>query len=382
MSRPSASERIPIVDAVRFVSLLVVLAVHLATTGITVLPASTTLSALWLGFARNGSYGVSMFFVVSGFVITRTILRRQPDLARLDLRGFYVRRAGRILPLFLLVTGIGALALWALPLDSARAIFCLRDPSARLDAGFWASLFTFSFNWLRIAREATTYGFGMHWDVMWSLAIEEQFYLGYPLLLRVLGARARVTAALVGFVVLGPVWRAWARAQAPDSFLLGFTASPACFDLLAIGALLCLALDGRERSALRGGARLAETLVGLAGLVGVVWTYHVTALTSADDRVWGPSALGLSVAALLAVGIRQNWLSSRLTAALTVPGQYTYSGYLAHAAVLYALWPKFSGQPALAAFAVYTAVVFAVAAALYKFFELPTNEAIRARLRG
>ena len=91
-------ERIASVDLVRLVSILVVFAVHLHASGLVRLPESSLARAAWLYFARNGSYGVSLFFVVSGFVITRTILRRSPSLAGIGLRDFYTRRAGRILP--------------------------------------------------------------------------------------------------------------------------------------------------------------------------------------------------------------------------------------------------------------------------------------------
>ncbi len=146
-------ERIASVDLVRLVSILVVFAVHLHASGLVRLPESSLARTAWLYFARNGSYGVSLFFVVSGFVITRTILRRSPSLAGIGLRDFYTRRAGRILPLLGLVVVLGAAALVLVPSGSPRSDFCLRAPLARFDAVFWTSILTFSFNWLRIARE-------------------------------------------------------------------------------------------------------------------------------------------------------------------------------------------------------------------------------------
>jgi peptidoglycan/LPS O-acetylase OafA/YrhL len=368
-----------VVDLVRLISILAVLAVHLATAAVARAPGSAHLAGAWQDFARNGSYGVSLFFVVSGLVITRTILRRGTDLARLDLRGFYLRRAGRILPLFLAVVGLGAGALALVGEAGPRAAFCLRDPTARFDGPFWASLATFSFNWLRISRESEGYGFGVHWDVLWSLAIEEQFYLAYPLLLRVLARRGRITAALLCVMASGPAFRAWAGAAHPRSFLLGFTASFACFDLLALGALLGFALDGREQAP-PGARRAGEAALGLLGLAGAVFAYRQTALVSPADRVWGPSLLGLGLAAFLYAGIRLGWASSPLAAKLTVPGQWTYGAYLLHATTLFLLWPALAGRPVLAGFAVYALVTLALAGAVYAGFESPVNRWWRRRL--
>src|SRR5687768_7788331 len=90
------SARGPIVDVVRLVSILVVFAVHLRNSPVGLKAESAIAQNVWSYLARNGMYGVFMFFVVSGFLITRTILQRTPELGKLDLRDFYSRRAGRI----------------------------------------------------------------------------------------------------------------------------------------------------------------------------------------------------------------------------------------------------------------------------------------------
>ena len=377
----SREGRLPSVDLVRLVSIAVVFAVHLHASGIVCLPEEGGLRQLWLQFARNGSYGVSLFFVVSGFVITRTIVRRERDLARLDLREFYVRRAGRILPLLLLVVFGGALALLLVPPGSPRADFCLREPKARLDGPFWLSLSTFSFNWLRIARENVSYGFGLHWDVLWSLAIEEQFYLVYPLALRVLAHRSRATALLLAVVVAGPLWRAVCALRAPGSFLLAFTASFAAFDLIALGALLGFFLEARPGPAAPGRSRI-ETLLGALGLAGIFATFRYSSLDQAADRVWGPSALGISLVLFLAVAIRGSWFEGRLVSALTIPGQWSYGGYLFHASTLFVLWPLLAGRHAISAYGLYAATTLGLAGLAYRFYETKANRAIRQALRA
>ena len=377
MARPD--DRLPAVDLVRLVSILAVFAVHLHTSGLARLPHTPAVREAWVHFARNGSYGVTLFFVVSGFVITRTILKRDPDLGRVDLRGFYARRAGRILPLLLLVVALGAAALQAFVGDSPRVDFCLRDPDARFDAAFWLSLPTLSFNWLRIAREHDSYGFGLHWDVLWSLAIEEQFYLGYPLALRALRNRSRVAAALAGVVLVGPIARAMAARIEPRSFLLAFTNSFAAFDLIAMGALLCLFLDRNGRPA-SGRVGRVEAALGVLGALGVAATYHLSTLDQPGDRVWGPSAIGLSLCLALAVSIRRGWLTAPPLATMTAPGQFSYGAYLFHPMALFLLWPALAGRHAVLAFVVFAVATLSLAWIVFRRFEAPANRAIRQRL--
>jgi len=370
------------VDLVRLVSILVVFAVHLASSGLPHLHPDPARNEAWLYFARNGSYGVTLFFVVSGFVITRTILRRTPDLTRIDLGGFYARRAGRILPLFLLTVGLGTFALLALRPEMESTRFCFRRPDARFDSWFWASLATLSFNWLRILREGDAFGFGLHWDVLWSLAIEEQFYLAYPLVLRGLGTRRRLCVFLGLVVALGPLSRGLAAAYRPESFLLAYTNSFAAFEQIALGALLCLLVEWQGPSDARGLRGALQAVAGGLGAVGVMATYRYTSLESASDRVWGPSAIALALCLFLWAGIRRSWLESPLGRRFTDPGQLSYGGYLLHAAVLFALWPVLGGRAPWPAFLVFAATTLSVSAGVHRFCEVPANRAVRRRLRA
>lgn len=377
-----AGDRVSIVDGVRLLSILVVFAVHLASSGRPRLPAEPAGSDVWLYFARNGSYGVTLFFVVSGFVITRTIVRRTPDLARLDVGAFYARRAGRILPLFLLTVGLGIAALAAFAPETDAVRFCFHRPEARFDSWFWTSLATFSFNWLRILREGDAYGFGLHWDVLWSLAIEEQFYLAYPLVLRGLGTRRRLSAFLGLVVVLGPLTRAWAGASRPQSFLLAYTNSFAAFEQIALGALLCLVVDRHGPSTARGVAGALEAAAGVLGAFGIAAVYRFSSLESATDRVWGPSAIALALCLLLFVGIRRSWLESPLARRLTDLGQWSYGGYLLHATVLFALWPLVGRLGPWSGFLVFAAATLAASAVVHRVFEVPSNAAVRRWLHA
>jgi peptidoglycan/LPS O-acetylase OafA/YrhL len=265
-------------------------------------------------------------------------------------------------------------------LGEARSAFCLRDPKARFDGGFWAALATFSFNWFRIAREHDSYGFGLHWDILWSLAIEEQFYLAYPWLLRGLATPRRACTMLVFVALAGPLFRAYAAREWPESFLRGFTSSFACFDLIALGALLCFAQRSQGTSSQGGRWRLLA--LALLGLLGIVSTYRVTALVSPIDRVWGPTAIGLSVCAFLWGAMGLGWLEGRWATLLTYPGQLSYGGYLLHATTLFLLWPLLRGRSVLVCYLLFATSTFVLAALVYRFFEVPVNRKIRALWRA
>ncbi len=128
------------------------------------------------GLYANGLFGVDVFFVLSGFLITLTLLREHHRTGAIRLGTFYARRAKRLLPVLLLVLG---LALWA--------VLVFGDPATRerfVQQGL-ASL-VYLTNWEQIlAGQAYWEGFGGINPLghMWSLAITEQFYLLWPILL-------------------------------------------------------------------------------------------------------------------------------------------------------------------------------------------------------
>jgi peptidoglycan/LPS O-acetylase OafA/YrhL len=321
---------------------------------------------------RNGILGVSSFFVVSGFVITRTMLRRDPDLRRIDLRGFYTRRAARILPLLLGTILAGAIAYaFAGPVPSELAATAYRQPDARFDPMFWGSLLTFSFNWLRIARGQ---GWGMHWDVLWSLAVEEQFYLFYPLLLRLLGRRRFAIPVLLLLGASGPV----ARIAAGPNWLPSFTNTVAAFDLLACGALLHFALERWPVAPQGRIARIALVVSTILSALTAIFIYLVS-----SDWTWPVTILGISVAVFLFGAIRLGSKRGRrrhFGARITEMGQYSYSGYLLHVTVLFLLAPVLTRLAPLSGLAVACGVTLLAAALVYHFFEVPAGRAVRKAL--
>jgi peptidoglycan/LPS O-acetylase OafA/YrhL len=191
-------QRIPALDGIRGVAILMVLVFHFLGVG-----SPMTNPASW------GWTGVDLFFVLSGFLIGGILL----DTKDRPLGPFYLRRAARVLPPYLLVLGLGF-------------TFAGHKPG---DAPLWVYM-TFSQNWL-----AGVFSFPIALGVTWSLAIEEQFYLLAPWLFRRLSKRG-VIIALVLMCVAAPISR---ELVSNPQLEYQFTVCRA--DTLAFGCLLAIA---------------------------------------------------------------------------------------------------------------------------------------------
>jgi len=177
---------IPALDGVRGMSVLIVLLFHAG-------------REQWL---PGGFVGVDVFFMLSGFLITRNALQEWCIHQRIDLKHFYSRRVARLMPALLVCLGGYACAGWLLDFQNAKHVW--REIAS--------VLFYFS-NWSR----AFDWGFPIWLGHAWSLAIEEQFYMLWPPLLCLLltifslhtPVRSYVPLLLVCFIsmVLIAVWR-------------------------------------------------------------------------------------------------------------------------------------------------------------------------------
>ena len=191
----------------------------------------------------GGYFALDMFFVISGYIISLTLLKEHSRTGTISLAGFYRRRALRILPaLFAVVAGvllIGWLAgdAWA-PHQSRREEW--------VEA---AKAITSTMNWFA-AFGVGRWGFLTH---SWSLSLEEQFYLLWPLALLLLlrrSARISLPAVLLGSILLCFLWRtclAFAGAT-PERLYLGFDTR---FDALMLGCLLAVVGTATVPRALR-----------------------------------------------------------------------------------------------------------------------------------
>jgi len=207
--KPNAPARNAGIDFLRGLSILLVLLNHI---GLRIRLTEGVLGAhlpreLLNDLNFNGSEAVYIFFVISGFLITSNVLIRWGSLGAIELRGFYVRRAARILPC--LVTLVAIL--------SALHIFGVQDYVIKRAGQSLHGAVGSAFGLYLNLYEARTGYLPANWDVLWSLSIEEVFYLGFPLmcvLLRrawlVVPAMALLALSLpisLGAIVNNPIWR-------------------------------------------------------------------------------------------------------------------------------------------------------------------------------
>jgi peptidoglycan/LPS O-acetylase OafA/YrhL len=189
----------PGLDGVRAVAVLAVLLYHAGFS--------------WL---HGGFFGVEVFFVVSGYLITALLLQERETSGRVSLRSFWLRRFRRLLPA--LVAMLLAVGLWVLCFGSAEQRIQLRRDYP------WALLY--SFNWGSIFSQASYWGAGSPSMLrhLWSLAVEEQWYLLWPLAFAVLARavrRERVQGVLLAAAAVAVIVGTSIAATAgwPDRFL-------------------------------------------------------------------------------------------------------------------------------------------------------------------
>lgn len=353
------------VDLLRAVAIAVVLGRHWLGAGLAD-DQSSAFDQIAIDIFRHGMWGVTLFFVISGFLITRSTMARETDLFALSFRQFYVRRAGRILPLLATSILIGIVVL-GFGADGQLYDYVFRDPNANFGVAFWLSLFTFTFNWARLAFIAQSNGWGLHWDVLWSLAVEEQFYVLFPLLLiwsRATGRLMRVLGAAVAVAIIGRGLVELTGLNGAYALISSF----ACIDALAIGVLTALLSDKLQ---IGSGLRVVLAACG-ATIVGL--TYFST------DLLLAPTILALGAASIIVGVQRPNTFASKLWLPLARIGELSYGIYLLHPVVLFFAAPLLRGSDFIGGYLLFLLFTMALADLSYRYIERPANRWVRGPL--
>jgi len=264
------------------------------------------------GFS-GGFVGVDIFFVISGFLITG-ILVREVDARQFSLLRFYERRARRILPaLLVMLAFVLGMAAWLyLPEDFAAV-----PRSALMALMFLSNLWFFM---------KTGY-FGGPAETMpllhcWSLAVEEQFYIAFPILLRLCaGQSPRLRLWLVAAMTLASFALACWKQADTDSFAF-YLLPPRAWELFA-GALLAMAPIRPVQNS------FARNVLALAGLTLILWAVFTYSRSTVFP---GVTALAPVLGAVLLIQFApQTWVGHLLSTRLMVGvGLISYSLYLWH----------------------------------------------------
>jgi peptidoglycan/LPS O-acetylase OafA/YrhL len=364
----SAIARDPRIDLLRGVSILLVLLHHfnlaysLRGTGLARLVGWDAVHAV----TRNGNYGVIMFFTISGYLITANAMRRWHGLARVDVREFYALRAARILPsLVLLLVMVNALGFCGLPLFQNHPEQGPAVPVWLVDAAaltFWMNVLMAQAGWLNYVL-----------CVLWSLSVEEVFYLAFPLLCRGLRRVRWLLAVWLVFIVAGPVWR-MLHQDDEAGFLYAYLA---CFDAIAMG---CCAAVLAPRVAVPAG--VARVLPGAAALAMAV--LYLSA-SIGRTNVFGVTLMALGTVVLILSGrgraVRRSGVAAR---AVQGCGRLSYELYLSHLLVLAGLrivWPPdtAAGGTKLVLLVVFLGLSVLVGWLWARLYAEPVNRFVRLR---
>ncbi|MGH8200493.1 MAG: acyltransferase family protein [Steroidobacteraceae bacterium] len=272
----------------------------------------------------SGHYAVVVFFVISGFLITGLSLRRWGSLQAVDVGSFYRMRFARIAPCLLLLL----LILTTLHLAGA-ADFVIHPERGSLGRALLAAL-TFHVNWLEGHHGYLPGG----WDILWSLSVEEAFYLVFPLAAVLLRSERLFLLLLGALLIIGPVNRALLGDTDPYPWW-GY-AYFSCTDAIAFGCLGALAAHHR----LLGPRALRLALVAgcLISLLTVV-LFKESQPSGLGRFGFNLTALELGIALMvLAFGSGVgNTAMAKGTGWLRVVGRCSYEIYLFHMLIVLGL---------------------------------------------
>jgi len=302
------------------------------------LPLQLVYTLVW-----NGQLGVQMFFAVSGYLITSTSIRRWGTPGGMVAREFYWLRFARIAPLMILLLVV----LSGLSLAGVNK-FVVGPDTGGLGRALVAAL-TFHVNYL----EATRGYLPGSWDILWSLSVEEMFYLFFPLVARGLRKRWLLVGLLVVLMVAGPfarmkmfdpnpVWREY-------SYLGGM-------DAIAMGCFTAMVLAGRRIS--------RRWIWGCAGVGVGLLVFCFGFSVEAYKIGLGKSGLlmtvvGVGACLVIAAAVRSGWRAPRVLGPVLEMGRRSYEIYLTHmfvvigAFALFVMW----GKPLRAVWWVFASVI-------------------------
>jgi peptidoglycan/LPS O-acetylase OafA/YrhL/lysophospholipase L1-like esterase len=357
----------PALDGIRAIAVAAVVAYHLQVPGL-----------------GGGLLGVSVFFTLSGYLITSLLLREVAQHGRVDLKGFWVRRARRLLPalcfMLAVVTLTTAIARPEKLVATLREALC-----ALLYVANWTTIASGDDYFARFSGPGPL-------DHLWSLAIEEQFYLVWPVVvfaLLGLGARTqrgRWPLALVTLLLAAA--STWVIAHAYDPNAMNNTRAYEGTDCraaaLLVGALAALALPLDRAGTVSRRMRVALDVLGALGLVGVALCIALTDEYSSFLYRGGEVVLAAATAFVAMAASHPETVVGRVLrfAPLRWLGARSYGIYLWHLPVVAFMPDTTLASAPVARGVIEVALIVVLAAASYRLIEEPMRRRAPASRLG
>lgn len=289
----------PELDALRFFAFFGVFVFHAAPRYLEFYDAAGSprwLSNLLISIFGAGAFGVDLFFALSAYLITNLLLREREKTGVLDVRGFYLRRILRIWPLYFAFIAFAA-------------IVGVLVPQQHLPEHYVVSYYLLAGNWSYVL-----WGLPASFAIpLWTISIEEQFYLAWPLAMRKASVRAMAWMA-VGGLVVATMWRAYLALTGASIDAMEYTTFTR-LDPIAWGILL--ALYGHKLPQLSRVARIVLLCGGAAACAiecGLVVLLNPPKVSNWKLAMSHPvTALGSAAVLLAVLGsqnsfLRQGWL--------------------------------------------------------------------------
>ena len=386
MNREQSLRYLPGLDGLRAVAVIAVILYHA--------------NKSWVS---GGFLGVEVFFVISGYLITMLLINESQENGKINFRAFWMRRARRLLP-----------ALWTLLIGVTT--YCAlfeRDTLGNL-RGDVVAAFVYGFNWFQIwvgSSYFSAFGF-VPLRHLWSLAVEEQFYLVWPVLiavvLKVFGRKPLLlgtlffAASIAVSIYVAKTFEPGASGsvlETPDHYLAIFEHAVSKVDFLFLGTL------GRSGGLLIGSAlafwwkpsmfnndhptseRHIVSVVGWVGVLGLgamLWNFHDVVEGGVDGGTSGYAPLfqggfllvGLASIAIIAAAVHPHTLLATRVLGhpiLVYIGQRSYGLYLFHWPI-FQFYRQFAGRGLnVIEFVLLFALALVVTEVSYRFIEMPVR---------
>ena len=355
---------LPALDGIRGVAVIAVLLFHAG-----------------YGWAKGGFLGVTVFFVLSGFLITGLLLSERDTTGRVSLKKFWGRRARRLVPAVLvLILIVIAFAAWA----------NRRPPPGLMGDGVATLAWVANWRFVFAHRAyAALFGSPSPLQHMWSLAVEEQFYLVFPLVLALMVRRGRgrarrwPLALVVGAGVGASSAAAWLL-HVPGATGRAYFGTDARVAEPLVGVLLALLLvRSNGLTSVRRRLGLLLDVIGVASFAGLA--YLVVTLAEQDQGLYHGGFLLAAVlsAGLVAAASQGTTLVSKVLAVrpLVGLGKISYGIYLFHWPIFLWLTPRRTGLQRLPLLGFRSTATIAVACISYILIERPVRIGdLRARV--